>query len=128
MDSTPGRLAMALCRYRDDVEMLLDDLGTLAGEGPAAVRGCQVQLEQLVRDLRSDVLRRSVRIAPMTDDEAQWLVQAARAVLSEIQELPNEPDASWIDGLDGARAVIESMLHARRERGGGNRSPRSELN
>lgn len=103
------RCLLALRGYWDEMDTLQDELERLAEADHRAVRGCQVQFEQLLRDLDADL---EVRIGAqgdvrLTEVETQCLLPALRAARAALGDLPEHPDRSWAQALHRAQLVIQ---------------------
>lgn len=106
---TRERCLLVLRDYWDEMDTLLDDLERLDEAGADLRRGCEVQLAQLLRDLRGDIdVRRSAgAIVRMTEVEAGTFLPVLRAVLAQLSGLPERPDASWVAALGAAQALLQ---------------------
>ena len=106
---THERCLLSLRGYWDELDTLRDEVDLLAEADRQAVRSCQVQFLQLVRDLDGDldVRRGPAAIVRMSEVEATTLLPALRAVRQALADLPEMPDRSWSEALGRAQRLIQ---------------------
>ena len=105
------RCLLAVRGYWDEIETLLDELELLAAADRLSVRSCQVQFEQLLRDLDGDldVRRGPAAIVRMSEVEANSLVPVLRDVRRALTDLPELPDRSWLEAIDLAQRLLQDV-------------------
>ena len=103
------RCLLALRGYWDELDTLRDELDLLGTSDLRAVRSCQVQFEQLLRDLDGDldVRRGPAAIVRMSEVEANTLVPVLRAVRKALGDLPELPDRSWVEAIGAAQRLLQ---------------------
>ena len=105
------RCLIALRGYWDEIETLRDDLELLAEADRSAVRSCQVQFAQLVRDLDADIdaRRASAAIVRMSEIEANVFLPTLRQVRELLADLSETPDRSWSEALSSAQDLLQTV-------------------
>jgi len=111
---TAERCLLALRAYWDEMDTVNDELERLAEADAEAVRSCQVQFAQLLRDLDADleVRRGPSAIVRMSDVEAHTLLPALREARRTLTDLPGTPDRSWGAALARAQSVLQQASRA----------------
>lgn len=108
---TQERCLLALRGYWDELDTLRDELDLLGEADRRAVRSCQVQFAQLLRDLDGDleVRRGPAAIVRMSEVEANSLVPVLRDVRRALTDLPELPDRSWLEAIDLAQRLLQDV-------------------
>lgn len=105
------RCLIALRGYWDEIETLRDDLDLLAEADRAAVRSCQVQFWQLLRDLDADIgaRRAAEAIVRMSEVEASVFLPTLREVRERLADLSETPDRAWSEALSSAQDLLQTV-------------------
>ena len=106
---TAERCLLALRGYWDEMDMLQDELERLGEADRRAVRSCQVQYAQLLRDLDADidVRRGPAAIVSMSEVEASRFLPVLRSVRATLDSVPELPDRSWCEVLSRAQGLLQ---------------------